>query len=195
MTRARVVTATVAAVGLVGSVVLANWLTEQYEFVRIGFGLSTTAGTLAAGAALALRDALQDTAGKWVVFAAVAVGAVMSFVIASPQLAVASAVAFAVSELADMRVYTPLRSRAGFGSRRWSAAVLASGVVGAVVDTALFLGIAFGWAAVMPAMWGQLVGKTGASVLFVAVTLLVLVARKGVIRVVSDPTDRQPSRA
>lgn len=195
MTRARVVTATAAAVGLVGSVVLANWLTERYGFVHIGFGLSTTAGTLAAGAALALRDALQDTAGKWAVFAAVAVGAVMSLVIASPQLAVASAVAFAVSELADMRVYTPLRSRAGFGSKRWSAAVLLSGAVGAVVDTALFLWIACGWAAVMPAMAGQLAGKTGASLLFVVATLLVLVARKGVIRVVSDSSDRQPSRA
>lgn len=185
---ARVSVATAAGVGLLGSVLLANWLTEKYGFIAIGLGLSTTAGTLAAGAALALRDALQDTAGKAAAMGAVAIGAALSFVVASPALAVASAVAFMVAELADLLVYTPIRSRARFGSGLWAAAVLLSGAVGAVVDTALFLGIAFGWAAVMPAMLGQLVGKTMASLVFVA-------AGKGVSCAVSRQSDQQPARA
>lgn len=185
---ARVSVATAAGVGLLGSVLLANWLTEKYGFIAIGLGLSTTAGTLAAGAALALRDALQDTAGKAAVMGAVAIGAALSFVVASPALAVASAVAFMVAELADLLVYTPIRSRARFGSGLWAAAVLISGAVGAVVDTAVFLGIAFGWATVMPAMLGQLIGKTMASLVFVA-------AGKGVSCAVSRQPDQQPARA
>lgn len=174
--------------GLVGSVVLANWLTARFGFVPIGLGLSTTAGTLAAGAALALRDALQDTAGKAAVVGAVAGGAVLSFALSSPALAVASATAFAVSELADLLVYTPIRARSRFGSNLWATAVMVSGVVGAVLDTVLFLAIAFGWSAVAAAMTGQLVGKTAASLLFV-------LAGKGVSCVVSDPSDREPARA
>lgn len=169
MTRTRIAVGAVAAVGLVGSVVLANWLTARFGFVPIGLGLSTTAGTLAAGSALVLRDALQDAAGKAAAMAAVAVGAVLSYALSTPALAVASAAAFAVAEVADLLAYTPIRARAKFGSGLWAVAVIVSGLVGAIVDTALFLGIAFGLAAVMPAMAGQLVGKTAASLLFVAV--------------------------
>lgn len=184
----RLAAGTAAAAALVGSVVLANWLTARFGFIPIGFGLSTTAGTLAAGAALALRDAVQDVAGRVAAVAVIVAGAGVSYLLAGPALALASAAAFAIAELADLAVYTPIRERATFGDRWWVTAVLVSGVVGAVVDTVVFLGIAFGWAAVAPAMAGQLVGKTLASLLFIAVG-------KGVANVVFRQSDEQPARA
>ncbi|WP_433635562.1 VUT family protein [Nocardia sp. CA-120079] len=179
--------ATAAAVGLAGSVLLANQLTTRFGFLHFG-PVAVAAGTFAAGAALVLRDFVQDAAGIRAVLAVIAAGAGLSFVVAAPQLAVASMVAFTFAELADLLAYTPIRAHAEFGSQLWALAVIASGAVGAVVDTLLFLGIAFGWSAVPSALTGQLVGKTVVSMLFVLMA-------KGVSRVVSDPADRKPTRA
>jgi uncharacterized PurR-regulated membrane protein YhhQ (DUF165 family) len=153
----------------ISTVVLANVLTTHFGFVPVGFGLTATAGTYVAGATLALRDGIQDTLGKWVVIAAILAGAALSFAMSAPFIALASVVAFLVSELADYGVYTPIRKRARFGDRKWAIAVAASTVVGAVVDTVLFLGIAFGPAAILPALPGQLVGKAWAMLAFILI--------------------------
>lgn len=153
----------------IASVLLANILTTRYGFVPVGFGLFATAGTYVAGATLALRDAVQDTLGRWVVLAAILVGAGLSFVMAAPFIALASLIAFLVSEFADFAVYTPLRRGSKLGDVRWALAVGLSTVVGAVVDTVLFIGIAFGPAAILPAMPGQLVGKAWAALVFILV--------------------------
>lgn len=145
------ITALTAVAGYVLAIVAANWLTTEYGIVPVGFGLTTTAGTFAAGAALLLRDAVQDTAGRWWVLAGIAAGAGLTWLTA-PALAVASATAFLVAEAADMAVYTPLRSRG------WARAALASGAVGAVVDTWLFLWLA-GFPVTAEVVGGQLVGK------------------------------------
>lgn len=144
--------------------VAANVLTSEFGMVPVGFGLVTTAGTFAAGLVLLVRDGLQDVAGRRWVAAAIAVGAGLSAWLAGPALALASGVAFAVSELADAAVYTPLRRRG------WARAAAASGVVGSVVDTALFLWLAgFSWSAAP----GQLVVKV--AVTFAAVAVVVVV--------------------
>lgn len=154
-----------------GSIVAANWLTARYGFVPVGFGLLATAGTYTAGAAFVARDAVQDTAGRLGVLAALAVGAVLSWFASTPTLAAASAAAFATSELIDMLVYTPLR-RHGY-----VRAALASNVVGSIVDTFVFLGLAgFGFAARVVA--GQLVGKFWITV----VVVLGVVAVRAVLR-------------
>lgn len=158
-----------AAVSFVATIVVANYLTTRFGFVPVGFGLAATAGTFAAGAALALRDATQDTLGRRGVLAVIVVGAALSFVLADPFIAVASAAAFLLSEVADFAVYTPLRAQSGLGDRRWALAVVASNVVGAVVDTVVFLAIAFGAAAVLPAVPGQMVGKAWATLAFLLV--------------------------
>ena len=163
---------TFAVLAYLGSIVLANWLTATYGLVPVGFGLVATAGTYAAGFAFVARDAVQDTAGRAWVFAALAVGAVLSWWLSTPALAVASAVAFGLSELADMAVYTPLRRRG------YVRAAVASNVVGSVVDTLLFLWLAgFGLAPLIVA--GQLVGKAWITV---AVVVLVVIARVYVLR-------------
>ena len=66
------------------------------------------------------------------------VGALASLAFSPPSLAIASAVAFLIAELCDTAVYAPLRQR----YRAW--AVLASGIVGAAVDSVAFTYLAFG---------------------------------------------------
>lgn len=148
-------TGILAAVGAlatyVGAVVAANWLTSRYGFVPVGFGLTTTAGTYAAGVALLARDALQDTAGRRAVLAAICIGALLSAWLSTPQLALASGAAFLIAELSDMAIYTPLRRRG------WARAVLASNAIGAALDTVAFLALA-GFP-IWTALPGQLVGK------------------------------------
>lgn len=167
-----------ASAGLLASVIVANWATSNFGFVPVGFGLAATAGTFAAGFALALRDLTQDALGKSAVIAVIVLGAIVSYVVADPMIAVASGVAFLASELMDFGVYTPLRKRSVLGDRRWALAVVASNVVGAVVDTFVFLFIAFGAPSVAPAMLGQLVGKMWATIGY-------LVVGKGVSRALS----------
>jgi uncharacterized PurR-regulated membrane protein YhhQ (DUF165 family) len=93
------------------------------------------------------------------------------------DLAVASAVAFLFSELADFVVYQPLRER------RWLLAVFASNAVGLVIDSILFLQIAFGS---LDFIEDQIIGKLWTTV-FAVVVLLGL--RRWVIPRYSRPAD------
>jgi hypothetical protein len=154
-----------AVIGYIATIFAANWLIEHVGIVNVGFGLMAPAGVFAAGIALTLRDVVQVTLGRLAVVAAILVGALLSYTV-SPAFAVASAVAFLVSELADLAVYTPLERRS------WLGAVGLSNTVGAVVDSALFLWLAFGSLAFLP---GQVLGKTYTTI--AAVALLALVVR------------------
>ena len=102
------------------------------------------------GLALVLRDLVQRRLGRSVAITAIVAGAALSGAVAPPQLIVASATAFLLSELADFAVYTPLQSRG------LVLAVLASSVVGLVVDSVLFLWLAFGS---LDYLAGQILGK------------------------------------
>jgi uncharacterized PurR-regulated membrane protein YhhQ (DUF165 family) len=143
-------------------ILLANYVTTRYGMIPVCFGLVATAGTYLAGVTFVLRDSIQDTAGKYAVIALIVLGAGLSYLVASPFIALASGVAFLASETADLVVYTPLRERG------YVRAAIASNVVGALVDTVLFL-----WIAGFPlagAVAGQMVGKltvTGVTVLLV----------------------------
>ena len=123
-----------AFAAFVAVVIFTNWITAELGFVT-WLGVAATAGTWFAGFAFVARDYLQESGGKRWVIAAILLGAVISAWF-SPALAVASGVAFLVSELADFAVYTPLRNR---GKTR---AAIASNVVGSVVDSVLFLYLA-----------------------------------------------------
>src|SRR3954471_16596604 len=98
----------------VATVGVANWLVSHFGIVPVPFGLEAPAAVYAVGVAFTLRDALQSTLGRVAVVGAVLVGASLSYLIA-PQFAVASGVAFLVSELADFAVYTPLAERSWLG--------------------------------------------------------------------------------
>jgi uncharacterized PurR-regulated membrane protein YhhQ (DUF165 family) len=136
------------------SIAGANYLTAHHGLIPVGFGLTATAGTYAAGAALMLRNQVQDLLGRRAVAAAILAGAALS-ALTSPALALASGVAFGASELADTTLYTPLRRRG------WARAVLTASFLGALLDTLLFLSIA-GFPVTAAGVAGQLVGKTWA---------------------------------
>lgn len=150
----------------IGVIVAANWMTATLGLVPIGFGLMVTAGTFAAGAALIVRDGLQLQVGRLWMVAAILTGALISAVTSDPAVALASGIAFLVSELVDWSVFTPLRGRSLPG------AVLASSVVSAPVDTVLFLHIS-GFGVTWQAVAGQFIVKTGMALL----VALVLAAR------------------
>ena len=143
---------TLATGGFLAAAVAANLATDRFGLIPVGFGLTATAGTVAAGLVLLLRDLVHDLAGRAAVYSCIAAGALLSAATAGTRLALASGVAFAVSELADLSVYRPLRRYS------WTRAVLASNTVGALVDTTLFLSLAgYPIAAALP---GQLWVKT-----------------------------------
>lgn len=118
--------------------------------VPVAPGLMAPSGVLVIGLALVLRDLVQRRLGRHWALGAIAAGAVLSGLVAPSALAVASAAAFFLSELADFLVYTPLQQR------RFMTAVIASSLVGLVVDSVLFLHLAFGS---LDFLWGQVVGK------------------------------------
>lgn len=94
----------------VASVVAANWATATFGLVNV-IGLSFTAGTLAAGAALILRDSVQERLGARAVLIAIGAGVLLSVVTSNPNIALASGLAFLASEITDFAVYTRLRHR------------------------------------------------------------------------------------
>lgn len=135
------------------SIVAANWMTATFGLVPIGLGLVVTAGTFAAGFALINRDGVQVTSGKAWALGAIVAGSALSAVTSSPAIALASGLAFLVSELLDFAVFTPLRGRS------LPTAVVASSVISAPVDTVLFLHLA-GFGVTWQAVLGQFIVKS-----------------------------------
>jgi uncharacterized PurR-regulated membrane protein YhhQ (DUF165 family) len=150
---------TIALIAYAATIIVANWLVANYGLVPVGFGLVAPAGVYAAGFAFTFRDVAHRTLGRNAVILAIAAGAALSAYV-SPALALASAAAFIVSELADLTVYEPL------ARRRWTLAVVCSNAVGIVIDSALFLWLAFGSLAFFD---GQVVGKAWTTLVAVAV--------------------------
>jgi uncharacterized PurR-regulated membrane protein YhhQ (DUF165 family) len=148
-----------AMVAYIGAIFAANWFVANIGeqavpggpyTIPVGFGLDAPSGVLWAGLAFTLRDLVQASLGRAWSIVAIVVGALLSALVA-PAFAVASGSAFLLGEGLDFAVYTQLAERG-----RWLLAVIASNTVGAVVDSLLFLGIAFG----SVAFWeGQVVGK------------------------------------
>jgi hypothetical protein len=151
-----------ALVGYICTIFAANLAISMVGIVPVGFGLMAPAGVYFAGLAFSLRDAVQETLGRRWTVVAILVGALVSALL-SPQLAMASGIAFLASEFADFAVYTPLRQRG------WFSAVVASNIVGVVVDSALFLWLAFGS---LEFLAGQIVGKlwmTGLTIVLILI--------------------------
>lgn len=144
--------ALVAVTIYVAAIVAANVMTFHFGLVPVGFGLVVTAGTYAAGFALLARDFVHRYAGIWWVLGGIAFGIALSWWLASPAIALASAVAFGVAELVDLLVYVKVRPR-GFVK-----AALISNIIAAPVDTVLFLYIA-GFPLTWESLIGQFVGK------------------------------------
>jgi queuosine precursor transporter len=118
--------------------------------VPVAPGVMAPSGVLMIGAALVLRDLVQRRLGVEFGVGAIVAGAALSAGLAPRSLVFASATAFLLSEFADFVVYTPL------ARRRLVAAVIASSIVGLIVDSIVFLWLAFGS---LEFLFGQIVGK------------------------------------
>ena len=130
-------------------------------------GIMAPSGVLMVGLALVLRDIVQRRLGPLAGLGAIAVGTLISATLAPPAIVLASVAAFLLSELADFAVYTPLQRR------RFVTAVFASSVIGLVVDSLVFLHLAFGS---LDFLAGQIIGK--AWMVLLALPLMHLLRRR-----------------
>lgn len=124
--------------------------------VPVAPGLMAPSGVLTVGFALVLRDVVQRQLGAAWALAAVAAGTVLSIAVAPGSLILASGCAFLLSELADFAIYTPLQRR------RLVLAVILSSTAGLIVDSLVFLQLAFHS---HEFLLGQIVGKAWAVLL------------------------------
>jgi queuosine precursor transporter len=153
-------------IAFIGCIPVANWMIGNFGTICMPSGpcllpvfpwgpegrpLMAPSGVAMAGLALVLRDLVQRRLGRAVGLLSIVAGAALSGAVAPPALLMASAAAFFLSELADFLVYTPLQARG------LVLAVFASSIVGLVVDSVLFLYLAFGS---LEFLSGQILGKT-----------------------------------
>jgi uncharacterized PurR-regulated membrane protein YhhQ (DUF165 family) len=145
------------SIAFVALAVLANWLASKYTVHVPLTHFIAPAGVFCIGAALVLRDWIQQLAGLWWALALVVIGGAASYLIGEAagwtslqKIAVASLVAFIVSETVEAAVFTPIRNR------NLTVGVLASGMVGNALDSWLFLTLAFGSTVFF---WGNFWGK------------------------------------
>ncbi|KRE02206.1 beta-carotene 15,15'-monooxygenase [Bosea sp. Root381] len=155
---------------------VANWLIGNVGttcvpngpcLVPVWPGIEAPSGVVMIGLALVLRDIVQRRLGPLAGLGAIAIGALISAFVAPPAIVVASVAAFLLSELADFAVYTPLQRR------RFVTAVVASSIVGLIVDSIVFLQLAFGS---LDFVGGQIIGK--AWMVLLALPLMHLLRRR-----------------
>ena len=75
---------------------------------------------------------------RQVVYVGFVLAVVLSIVLATPRIALASGTAFLAAQLIDVRIFDRLKERGG-----WWTAPLVSSTFGSAIDTALFFSIAF----------------------------------------------------
>lgn len=165
MTPANRLTGYAALIGFILTIPLGNWVvthvgTACYPdgpcVIPVWPGILSPSAVLIAGLALVLRDAVQSFLGGRVAIVAIVAGALLSGLLSEPSIVIGSTAAFFFSELADYFVYTPLREK------RPSLAILLSGLVGSIVDSCIFLYLAFGS---LEFVTGQVIGKMWMNVL------------------------------
>lgn len=148
-----------ALAAFAATIPVANWLIANAGtvcvpqgpcLIPVAPGLMAPSGVLVVGASLVLRDVVHHRLGVTWALGAITAGAALSGLFAPGPLVVASVMAFLLSELADLAVYAPLQRR------RLLLAVALSGLAGSVIDSAVFLWLAFGDLSFLA---GQVVGK------------------------------------
>ena len=151
------------------TVVGANWALLEYGITPIGFGLDAPASVYFVGLAFTFRDGLRERLGFKGAVVAITIGGLLSYALevrtgGDPvaRIAIASVAAFMVSELSDAIVYERIRQRSRL------IGIAASNTVGVIVDSALFLSLAFGS---LEFVTGQIVGKSYMT-LFVVVLIV-----------------------
>ena len=170
------------SLGYIALAVLANWLASRWTLGVPFTPYVAPAGWVAIGVVLVFRDWIQQLVGLAWSLTLVPVAGGLSYGIAEAagwtslqKVAVASVVAFLVSETVEAVVFTPIRKR------NLTAGVALSGTVGNAIDSALFLWVAFGSEAYFA---GNFVGKLE----MIAVGTLLTFARRAAFPVAAGPS-------
>lgn len=116
--------------GYIAAVVLLNIGFSYVPLIETPVGMLSPMAVLA-GAVFVVRDFAQRKAGHYVLVA-MAVATILSYLLADPYVATVSAIAFAISEIADYLIYS--LTRKPFHER-----ILISSFISTPVDTAVFL--------------------------------------------------------
>ena len=157
------------------SIPVANWMIghvglvcvpQEACLIPVAPGVMAPSGVLTAGAALVLRDIVQRCLGARYGLFAIVAGALLSALVVPASLVIASTTAFVLSEFADFAIFSPLQRRGLI------AAALASSSLGIVIDSMVFLTLAFHPLAFLP---GQIIGKLWS--IFFAMPLIILTRR------------------
>jgi uncharacterized PurR-regulated membrane protein YhhQ (DUF165 family) len=114
----------------IGSVVLVNVLFSVVPMIETPIGLVSPVAMIV-GFTFILRDFAQRKSGHSVLVA-MAIATVLSYFLANPFVATASAIAFATAEIADYLIYT-------FSKTSFRGRILLSSLISAPVDTVVFL--------------------------------------------------------
>ena len=136
----------------VALIVAVNYGFSVVPLVKLPDGTMWPPLSLAVGFIFVVRDFAQREIGHKVLLAML-VGAALSYVMASPYVAIASAAAFLVSELVDWLVYSLTK-------RPLSQRILTSSLLATPLDSAVFLfGIgAFSWVGLLAMTVSKLIG-------------------------------------
>jgi len=128
MTRAMRIPYTVLYIALIA---LVNWAFVVVPPVQLPGGVIWPPMTIVVGFVFVVRDFAQREIGHYVL-AAMGLGVVLSYFMAGPDVAFASALAFLISEMADWAVYS-------FTKLPLSSRVIWSSVISTPIDTFVFL--------------------------------------------------------
>jgi uncharacterized PurR-regulated membrane protein YhhQ (DUF165 family) len=124
-------------------------------------GMMATSGSFSIGAIFVLRDYIQRRIGIGVSACAVVMGAALGGFLVSPALLIASTGALLVSGMIDLLIYTP------FARKRFVTAVVLSSLISALLDSVIFLWLAFHSLDLLP---GQFAAKAWVIVLAIPLT-------------------------
>lgn len=147
------------------SIVAANVVTTAFAPLQLGVFI-VPMGTLLIGATFIFRDLVQNKYGRKKTYLFIATALLLSAFVSyllgdSLIIVLASAISFAIAETTDTEIYTRL-------NLPMSLRVLYSGIVGGLLDSAIFVVIGLSplganflpWQAVPAAILGQVIVKT-----------------------------------
>jgi hypothetical protein len=133
--------------------VVASNVLVQYPFTPFGLADYLTWGAFTYPFAFLVTDLTNrrfgPAAARRVVYVGFGAAVLLSVILATPRIAVASGTAFLTAQLIDVAVFHRLRRHL------WWTAPLVSSLIGSTVDTALFFSLAFAGSGVGEASyWG-----------------------------------------
>jgi uncharacterized PurR-regulated membrane protein YhhQ (DUF165 family) len=134
-------------------VVLSSNILVQHPVQHLGLGDYLTWGAFSYPFSFLVTDLSNRRFGpqgaRRVVYAGFVLAVLLSVVLATPRIAIASGAAFLLAQLLDIGIFTRLRDRA------WWLPPFVSSVVSSALDTAIFFSVAF-YCGLVPGLGGTI---------------------------------------